>query len=30
MRIDTKINTSLLQERNGQALRVNIPAPYGG
>lgn len=30
MRINTKINTSLLQERNGQALRVNIPAPYGG
>lgn len=30
MRIDTKINTSLLQERKGQALRVNIPAPYGG
>lgn len=30
MRIDTKINKLLLQERNGQALRVNIPAPYGG
>jgi len=30
MRINSKNTSSLLQERNGQALRVNIPAPYGG
>jgi len=28
--INVRTSPSILQERNGQALRVNVPAPYGG
>ena len=30
MRLEVKTSPSILQERNGQAMRVNIPSPYGG
>lgn len=30
MRLEVRTSPSVLQERNGQAMRVNIPAPYGG
>lgn len=30
MRLNVITSPSVLQERSGQALRVNIPAPYGG
>jgi hypothetical protein len=30
MRLDVRTSPSILQERNGQALRVNVSAPYGG
>lgn len=28
--LNVKISPAVLQERNGQAIRVNIPSPYGG
>ena len=28
--LNVRVSPTILQERNGQALRVNIPAPYGG
>ena len=28
--LNVRTSPSILQERNGQALRVNVPAPYGG
>lgn len=30
MRLEVRTSPSVLQERNGQAMRVNVPAPYGG
>ena len=30
MRYDARTTQSIMAERNGQAMRVNIEAPYGG